>query len=63
MKNRNIIANIVMIVPLISYNIYCFATKEPNTGIDFSQVFISFVLGAVFAVVGKQIRNKGKAEE
>ncbi|MGV7108134.1 hypothetical protein [Flavobacterium sp. U410] len=59
---RNVLAYAVMIVPLIIYNLYCFATKEPNSGIDFVQVLIAFVLGIIFYNVGLRIKNKGKVE-
>lgn len=59
---RNYIAYFVMIAPLIAYNIYCFQTKEPNSGIDFGQVLFSFFLGIIFYNFGMKIKNKGKVE-
>ena len=57
---RNFLAYFVMIIPLIIYNVYCFQTKKPNSGIDFEQVFISFILGIIFYNLGLKIKNKGK---
>jgi len=59
---RIFFAYFVMITPLISYNIYSFHSKEPNSGIDFSQVIISFFLGIIFYNLGMKIKNKGKVE-
>lgn len=59
---RNYIAYLVMITPLIAYNVYCFQTKEPNSGIDYGQVLFSFFLGIIFYNFGMKIKNKGKVE-
>ena len=59
---RNYIAYFVMVAPIIAYNIYCFATNVPNSGIDFGKVIISFFLGIISYNLGMKIKNKGKVE-
>lgn len=51
-----------MIAPIIAYNIYCFTTNVPNSGIDFGKVIISFFLGIISYNLGMKIKNKGKVE-
>lgn len=51
-----------MIAPITIYNIYCFATNIPNSGIDFGRVIISFFLGIISYNLGMKIKNKGKVE-
>jgi hypothetical protein len=59
---RNFIAYSVMIVPLLGYNIYCFMTREPNSEIDWKQVFIASIIAGIFYNIGLKIKNKGKIE-
>lgn len=60
---RTFFAYFVMIAPIIAYNIYCFATNEINSGIDFDKVIISFFLGIISYNLGMKIKNKGKVQE
>ncbi|WP_396163749.1 hypothetical protein [Flavobacterium sp.] len=59
---RNYVAYFVMLAPVFAYNIYCFATNEPNSGIDFGKIIISFFLGIISYNLGMKIKNKGKVE-
>ena len=57
---RNVIAYLVMIVPIVAYNVYFLYNKEPNSGIDLWQVLWAFIIGAIFYKIGMDIKNKGK---
>ena len=57
---RNIIAYLVMIVPVVAYNVYFFCNKEPKNGIDLWQVLQAFIIGVIFYKIGMDIKNKEK---
>jgi hypothetical protein len=59
---RNLIANIISIAPVILYNAYTLGTKEPNSGIDFSQVIMSALIAMISFGIGNNIKNKGKVQ-
>jgi hypothetical protein len=59
---RTFFAYFVMLAPVFAYNIYCFATNEPNSGIDSGKIIISFFIGIISYNLGMKIKNKGKVE-
>ena len=58
--NKNVLANIVSIAPVVLYNAYTLSVKEPNSGIDYSQVLIAAIIAMISFGIGNNIRNKGK---
>jgi hypothetical protein len=52
------IEKLIKFGPVIIYNIYFFATKEPNSGYDFSAVVWTFIITIISAEVAKKIKNK-----
>lgn len=56
---RNVIGYLVMVMPIIAYNLY-FYYGEPSKDINLWQALIAFIVGAIFFKIGMDIKNKGK---
>ncbi|UOX34053.1 hypothetical protein LXD69_00745 [Flavobacterium sediminilitoris] len=57
---RNTLAYLVMIVPIVTYNIYYY--NETTRGIDLWQVLGAFIIGAISYKIGMDIKNRGKVK-
>ena len=55
---RKIIGYLVMMLPIISYNLYYNYYAVPNGDINLWQVLIAFIIGAIFFKIGIDIKNK-----
>jgi hypothetical protein len=56
------IPNLISYGPLILFNIYSFSTKDPNSGINWTHVYISAMIAVVGMGIGNSMRNKGKVK-
>ncbi|MBU3028082.1 hypothetical protein Q4603_07070 [Zobellia galactanivorans] len=59
---RNLIANIVAFAPPILYIVYTSLTRQPNSKIDWMEVLTVMLIAILASVLGKKIRDKGKAK-
>ena len=55
---RKIIGYLVMMLPIIAYNLYYNYYAVPNGDINLWQVLIAFIIGAIFLKIGIDIKNK-----
>ena len=54
---RKIIGYLVMMLPIIAYNLYYNYYAVPNGDINLWQVLIAFIIGAIFFKIGIDIKN------
>lgn len=59
---KNFIVNLISFGPVLVYTVYALWTKEPNSGIDWSEVTIATVLGIIGSAMGKNYQSKGGAK-
>ena len=55
---RKIIGYLVMMLPIIAYNLYYNYYAVPNGDINLWQVLIAFIIGAIFFIFLIDIKNK-----
>ncbi len=60
--DKTILGNFIIYFPTAAYVLYTIMAKEPNTGIDWTQVVLAAGIAILSSMLGKYIKNKGEVE-
>jgi hypothetical protein len=59
---KKYLPNLISFGPVILFNIYSFSTKEPDSGINWTHVYMSAIIATIGVGIGNSIKNKGKVK-
>jgi hypothetical protein len=60
--DKKILGNFIIYFPPIAYMAFSLILKKGNTGIDWTAIVITVIIGIISGAIGKRIKNKGEIE-
>lgn len=60
--DKKILGNFIIYFPPIAFIAFTFIMKKENTGIDWTSIVITVVIGMISGAIGNRIKNKGEVE-
>ena len=60
--DKKILVNFIIYFPPIAYIAFTLVTKKENSGIDWTAILITVIIGIVSGAIGNRIKNKGEVE-